>query len=137
MSKTNKMLWVTQAVLALLFVFAGVTKLVLPAAVLAKQATLPVPFLRFIGVCETLGAAGLILPSALRIKPVLTPLAAGGLVIIMIGATAVTIQAGQPGPALFPAVVGLLAAFIAYGRSRIAPLSTGKLVESPPLGLER
>jgi DoxX-like family len=122
MSKTNKLLWIVQALLALLFLFAGGTKLALPAEALAKQATLPIPFLRFIGVCEVLGAVGLILPGLLRIRTGLTPLAAAGLVVIMIGATVVTVQAGQPGPALFPLVVGLLTAFVAYGRSRLVPL---------------
>jgi len=78
--------------------------------------------LRFIGVSETLGGLGLILPGLLRIQPGLTPLAAAGLVIIMIGATVVTLMGGAVSPALIPLVVGLLAAFVAYGRWRVAPL---------------
>jgi hypothetical protein len=58
-------------------------------------------------VCEILGAIGLILPGLLGVRPSLTPLAAG-LVIIMIGATTVTLAGGQVGPALVPAFVGLL-----------------------------
>ena len=72
---------------------------------------------------EVLGALGLILPGLLRVKPWLTPLAAAGLVIVMIGATAVTAASGQVAPAIFPLVVGLLAAFVAYGRRRLAPQS--------------
>ena len=71
-----------------------------------------------------LGAFGLILPWALRILPGLTPLAAAGLVIIMIGATTLTamgVGGGDPVGALFPAITGLAAAFVAYGRSRSAP----------------
>ena len=49
-------------------------------------------------------------------RPGLTPLAAAGLVIIMIGATVVTVAGGQLAPALIPVVVGLLAAFVAFGR---------------------
>jgi hypothetical protein len=82
---------------------------------------LPGLFLRFIGVCEVLGALGLLLPGILRIRPGLTPLAAAGLVIIMIGATGITLAGGDAVPALFPLAVGLLATFVVYGRSRLAP----------------
>jgi DoxX-like family len=85
--------------------------------------TLPGLFLRFIGVCEVLGAAGLILPSLLRIRPALTPVAAAGLVIIMIGATTVTLIGLGAAQAVFPLIVGALATFVAYGRSRIAPIA--------------
>jgi len=84
-------------------------------------AALPGLFLRFLGVAEVLGAIGLILPGLLRIRPALTPLAAAGLVIIMIGATALTLAGGDVAAALIPLVVGLLAAFVAYGRWRLAP----------------
>lgn len=131
MSKTNKMLWVAQAVLALIFIFAGVTKLVLPAATLAVQTPLPVPFLRFIGVCEVFGAFGLILPGALRIRPDLTLLAAGGLLIIMIGATVVTLIAGQGAGALVPLFIGVLVAFVVYGRSRLVPLGVRPMPTRP------
>lgn len=119
-------LWIIQILLALLFLFAGGTKLVLPLDVLKSmgspnQIQLPGLLLRFIGVAEVLGALGLILPGLLRIKPWLTPLAAAGLVVIMIGATALTLAAGEVGPAIVPLVVGLLAAFVAYGRWRLAP----------------
>jgi uncharacterized membrane protein YphA (DoxX/SURF4 family) len=114
--KVSVVLWVIQAVLALLFLFAGVMKLIMPIAVLAKQSGMPGPFLQFIAVAEVAGALGLILPGLTHIKPVLTPLAAGGLVIIMIGATVVTLMGGKVLPALFPALTGVLAAFVAYGR---------------------
>jgi hypothetical protein len=77
---------------------------------------LPGVFLRFIGVAEVLGAVGLILPGLLRIHIGLTPLAAGGLGIIMIGATAITLLGGQVGPALVPCVVGVFSAWIVYAR---------------------
>ena len=119
-------LWVLQVLLALLFIWAGGMKLVLPLEKLAGppgSVVLPGLFIRFIGVCELLGGIGLILPSLLRIKPSLTPLAAAGLVIIMIGAVGITLAGGASiGLASFPAVVGLLAAFIAYGRTRLAPI---------------
>jgi len=114
-------LWILQGILAALFLFAGVTKLVLPLDKMTGPVPLPGTFLRFIGVCEVLGAIGLILPAWLRIRPGLTPLAAAGLVIIMIGATTVTFAGGQVLGAMLPLLVGLLAAFVAYGRWRLAP----------------
>ena len=78
----NVVLWIIQVLLALLFLFAGGMKLILPIEEMTKQMPMPGLFLRFIGVCEVLGALGLILPGLLRIRPGLTPLAAAGLVII-------------------------------------------------------
>lgn len=110
-------LWTVQILLAILFLFAGGMKLALPVEALTQQMPLPGPFLRFIGVAEVLGAFGLILPGLLRIRQGLTPLAAAGLAIIMIGATVVTAASMGVAPALGPTVVGLLAAFVVYGRS--------------------
>ncbi len=72
----NIALWIVQALLAALFLFAGGVKLITPIEEMTKQIAMPGWFLRFIGVAEVLGALGLILPWLLRIKPVLTPLAA-------------------------------------------------------------
>jgi hypothetical protein len=101
-----------------------VTKLVLPIEQMTAQAQVAMPgwFLRFIGAVETLGALGLVLPGLLRVKPVLTPLAAAGLVIVMIGATVTTILGGDYATAIIPLVTGLLAAFVAWGRWRLTPL---------------
>lgn len=118
----NTALWIVQGLLALLFLFAGGTKLVLPIEEMTKELALPGMFLRFIGVAEVLGGLGLILPGLTGIRPQLTPLAAAGLVIIMIGATAISFATGGVATALFPLVVGLLLAFVAYGRWRAAPL---------------
>lgn len=112
----NYVLWTVQALLAALFLFAGGMKLVMPLEKLAGPVPLPGLFIRFIGVAEVLGAIGLILPWLLRIRPGLTPLAAAGLVIIMIGAVTVVLAGGDVAPALIPLAVGLLAAFVAYGR---------------------
>src|ERR1700704_5308776 len=103
----NYALWIVQALLALIFLFAGGMKLVLPLEGMTKQMPLPLPglFLRFIGVAEVLGAIGLILPWLLGIRPGLTPLAAAGLVIIMIGATVLTLAGGNVAMALIPLVV--------------------------------
>lgn len=114
----NLALWIVQTLLAALFLFAGGMKLVLPIEEMTKEMPMPGWFLRLIGVCEVLGAAGLILPWLLDIKPGLTPLAALGLLIIMIGATASTWATAGPAMALLPLVVGVLLAFVAYGRWR-------------------
>jgi uncharacterized membrane protein YphA (DoxX/SURF4 family) len=114
----NIALWTVQVLLALLFLFAGGMKLVMPIEALTKQTPLPGLFLRFIGVAEVLGGIGLILPWLLRIKPGLTPLAAAGLVIIMIGATVLTVAQMGVAPALIPFATGILAALVAYGRWR-------------------
>jgi hypothetical protein len=115
-------LWIVQGLLALTFLFAGGTKLILPIEEMTKDVALPGLFLRLLGVAEVLGAIGLILPGLLHIRPGLTPLAAAGLALIMIGATAITLATMGPALALIPLVVGLLAAFVAYGRWRLAPL---------------
>src|SRR2546422_9287016 len=112
-------LWIVQGLLALLFLWAGGMKLVLPVEAMTEQMPLPGLFLRFIGVAEVLGALGLILPGLLRLRPALTPLAAAGLVLIMIGATVLTLAGGAVARALIPMVVGGLAAFVAYGRWRL------------------
>jgi hypothetical protein len=117
----NVALWIVQGLLAALFLFAGGAKLVLPLDQMAGPVALPGWFLRFLGVAEVLGAFGLVLPGLLRIRPGLTPLAAAGLVIIMIGATVVTLVGGMVAVALMDLVVALLAAFVVYGRRRLAP----------------
>jgi DoxX-like family len=120
MTKT-RVLWIVQGLLALVFLFAGGVKLVLPVDALTKDTPmLSGGFLRFVGVCEVLGAIGLILPGLLRIRPGLTPLAAAGLIVIMIGAAAVTLMTDSGATAVFPFATGLLLAFIVYGRWRTA-----------------
>lgn len=111
-------LWVLQALLAALFLFAGVFKLITPADVLEKQAHMSAAFIKFIGVCETLGGLGLVLPGIFKVRPELTAAAAGGLVIIMIGAVVVSLREQGPAAAIFPAVVGILCGVVLYFRSR-------------------
>ncbi|HVU49061.1 MAG TPA: DoxX family protein [Polyangia bacterium] len=114
--KTGALLWTIQGVLALVFLFAGGMKLAAPAAALAQRSPLPPSFLKLVGLCEIAGALGLVLPGLLRIGRGLTSLAAAGLVLVMVGATAVTVATASVGGAAVPAVVGLLAAVVAYQR---------------------
>jgi hypothetical protein len=122
----NKTLWGVQGLLAVVFLFAGGMKLVLPLEAMAGPIALPGAFLRFIGVAEVLGAIGLILPGLLRIRVGLTPLAAAGLVIIMTGATVLTIVGMGVAPALVPLTVGLLSGSVAYGRRPAAVRATSR-----------
>ncbi len=113
----NYALWTMQILLALLFVFSGVMKFVMPAAKMQEgPVKFPMAFLYFIGVAEVLGGLGLVLPGMLRIKRSLTPLAAVGLLIIMIGATVVTAMGGFSPMVLIPLVFGVLLAIVAKGR---------------------
>ena len=122
-AKLPVLLWVLQVLLGLFFALgSGAPKLFLPLDTLPMPIPLPELFLRFIGVAEVLGGLGLILPGLLRIRPGLTPLAAAGLVLVTVGATVYQLAAGQPGNAVFAIVIGLLCAFVAYGRWRLAPL---------------
>ena len=81
----NRALWIVQGLLSALFLFGGVAKLTMPLDEMEQMTGLPAAFLVFISVCEILGSIGLIVPSVTRIRPGLTPLAAAGLVVIMIG----------------------------------------------------
>jgi hypothetical protein len=118
-------LWIVQGLLAAVFLLAGGLKLVLPLHALTAQIPLPGPFVRFIGAVEVLGALGLILPGVLRVRTGLTPVAAAGLVVVMIGATVFTLALGGGVVALIPAIVGTAAGFVAYGRWRLAPPAGG------------
>ena len=112
----NIALWIVQALLAALFLFAGGMKLVTPIEEMTREIAMPGWFLRFIGVAEVLGALGLILPWLTGIRPGLTPLAAAGLSIIMVGAVGLTLSIGGGAQALMPFVTLLLLLFVIYGR---------------------
>lgn len=124
----NILLWILQILLALLFLFAGGTKFYytyeqMKAMGPPNQVLPPAWFIHFIGVCEILGALGLVLPGLLRIKQHLTVLAAIGLTIIMIGAVVITAMGPGVGAAIPAVVIGLLLAFVAYGRTKLRPFS--------------
>jgi hypothetical protein len=117
----SRALWLLQISLAVVFLFAGGVKLVVPTETLGLPFPLPAVFVHFIGLCEVLGALGLILPGVLRTRTELTPLAAAGLATVMVGATMFT-PPDQAPLAVVPVGIGLLAAFVAYMRWRVAPL---------------
>src|SRR5687767_1471525 len=122
----NAVLWNLQALLALLFLFAGGTKLIMSAEALTQPTTpnqvmLPIAFIRFIGVCEFLGGLGLVLPGLLKTRQYLTPLAALGLAIIMVGAVVFTVIGGAISVAVVNFVILLLLLFVAYARWRVVP----------------
>lgn len=119
----NRLLWTAQILVGLLFIFAGSMKFIMPVEKLQQgPVVFPIAFIHFIGVCETLGGFGLILPGLMRMATFLTSLAATGLTIIMIGATTVSIIGFGVVGGIFPAVVGVLTISIAYGRTRVVPL---------------
>jgi len=116
----NIALWIAQAVLALIYVSAGVMKTFMVAK--AKE-QLPWAkrhsdnFVRFVGVSEFLGAIGLVLPILTGILPWLTPVAALGLVIVQVLAIFMEHVPAKEYKALpFNIFLLLLAAFVAYGR---------------------
>lgn len=120
----SRLLWLLQSLLALVFLFAGSLKLLAPIDLLQPSLPLPELAIRAIGVCEVLGAFGLILPSLTRIYPRLTPLAAAAFVLLMTGATILSpVFTGDPSSSLLPLVLGLLAAAVVYGRTRKSPIA--------------
>jgi putative oxidoreductase len=120
-------LWSVQGLLAAAFLASGAMKLAQPIEVLAQQASyaaaLPAVVVRFIGLAEVAGALGLILPAVTRIKPGLTPLAAGGLVVVMVLAMIWHLTHGEAAFVAAPLVLGALAAFVAWGRHLRAPIA--------------
>jgi uncharacterized membrane protein YphA (DoxX/SURF4 family) len=116
----NVVIWIVQGVLAAMFLMAGGTKLTQPDEKLVEKMTWiktwPKGSSLFIGTVEVLAAIGLILPAATKIAPVLTPIAASGLVVVMIGAVVTHVRAKEPSGAGMTAVLGLLALFVAITR---------------------
>lgn len=124
MKGLNVALWVLQGLLAAVFLFVGLGKVVTPYEALAAQQAWVKLFspevVKLIGTVETLGALGLILPSVTRVLPGLTPVAATGLVLTMIGAGATHLRISEsPLPNV---ILGALAAFLAWGRFMKAPI---------------
>jgi uncharacterized membrane protein YphA (DoxX/SURF4 family) len=109
--------WVLSSILALAFLAIGSMKLITPTDELTQSSQgIPVMLLRIAGTAEVLGALGLILPAATRILPILTPIAAIGLVITMVGATIANIVVGTYSVIPLPVVLGVLSAVVAWLR---------------------
>ncbi|MER5997535.1 DoxX family protein [Nonomuraea angiospora] len=116
----NVFVWVLQAVLAAVFGLAGVMHSTLPKERLRPMLPWVEDFtptqIRLIGVAELLGALGLILPAATGIAPILTPVAAAGLAITMLGAAATHVRRKEPAAVAVNVVLLALTALIAWGR---------------------
>jgi uncharacterized membrane protein YphA (DoxX/SURF4 family) len=125
----NTVLWIVQILLALAFVLAGVMKITQPIPKLMErmkyiESLNPHSLIRVIGALEFLGGVGIILPALTGILPWLTPLAAGGLVLTMLGAMALHVYRRDDFAHYVPSIVlGLLAVFVLYGRLVAVPLS--------------
>ena len=121
----NVALWAVQVPLALLFLLTGTMLLVTPREKLALGAawagTFAPDLVKGVGLLEVLGAAGLVVPLATGIWPWLTPLAAVGLGVLMVGAITTHLRFREYPNALAPLAVLLLAAFVAYGRVSVVP----------------
>ena len=120
-------LWAVQVLLALAFGAAGVMKSTAPLEELAKNMawvnSTPAWLVRFIGVSELLGAVGLLLPSATRVLPKLTVAAAGGLVTVMVLGAGTHVMLGEAQMMAPSVVLGLLSAFVLWGRAVKAPIA--------------
>lgn len=124
----HKALWVVQGLLAFAFLGAGSMKLTTPldellANGMAFVEHMPAAVVRFIGAAEVAGGLGLVLPAALRIKPILTPLAAALLAVVMLLAVATHVLLGDVGGAMPSIVLGSLSAFVAWGRLKQHPIA--------------
>lgn len=123
----NITLWVVQILLALAFAMAGIMKVSQPIDRLEARMgwvkSVGPRGVRLIGSLEILGAIGLILPAVTGILPWLTPLAATGLVLTMIGAMITHGRRGEYSQIGMNVVLLLLALFVAYGRFVIVPIS--------------
>jgi hypothetical protein len=115
----NLALWIVQLLIGAAFVMAGVLKSTRPISELAARmpwvSAVSPGTVRFIGASELAGGIGVIVPWATGIAPVLTPLAALGLVVVMVLAAAFHLRRHERG-LVINAILGGLAAFIAWGR---------------------
>jgi len=129
-TKTSKTmhisLWVVQVLLAAMFLMSGFMKASSPveklSAMLPWATSVPVALIKFIGLSELFGGLGLILPSLLRIKPTLTIWAGFGLATIMLLAIPFHISRGETPMIGMNAMFMLLSLFVAWGRSKKAPI---------------
>lgn len=117
-------LWAVAGILAAAFAFAGFAKVASPREKLLANGMAYVEdfsdgAIKTIGGLEVLGALALVVPPIVNVAPVLVPIAAIGLAVIMVGAVAVHIRRKEP--FIPPLALGILAAFVAIGRLWLAP----------------
>ncbi|HEX9614072.1 MAG TPA: DoxX family protein [Bacteroidota bacterium] len=121
----NITLWILQVLVGAMFVMSGYGKAFFPW----EEITATVPWsdgvsqdlMRFIGWAEVLGGIGLVLPASIKVKPILTPIAATGLTLIMILATGFHVMRAEYSFLPWSLVLGCLAGFVAYGRFVLKP----------------
>ena len=119
----NILLWVLQSLLALAFLAHGLMLLFPPASVAEQMnAALPRWFWLFLGVAEVAAAVGLTLPGLTRIQPRLVAWAAAGIMTVMISATIYHLMRGEISSAIITFVLLMIATFVWYMRSRVAPI---------------
>ena len=122
----NILLWIVQGLLALLFVMTGALKLVRSKEQLSARMgwveDVSQPVIRMIGFVEILGGLGLFLPSLTRILPWLTPLAAIGLVLVMVGAALTHYRRKEFSAVGMNSILLILSFLVAMGRFWITPL---------------
>ena len=121
-------LWIAQLLLAAMFLMSGFMKVAQPIDQLSQMlpwtAQVPEALVRFIGIAEILGAVGLIFPSLFRIQPKLTPMAALGLAVVMLFAVFFHVSRGETPAIGMNFVLIAIAAFIAWGRFKKAPIAS-------------
>ena len=124
----NIALWILQVLLAAQFLWHGWIMVAPPAELVEIMNAQFAPWFRiFVGVTESLGAIGLILPGVTRLMPWLTPLAAAGLMIVVGSATVLHLSRGEIGSAITTAVLFVLVTFVAYMRWKVKPISPRKI----------
>src|SRR3954463_5008275 len=129
------LLWVFQVLLALAFLAHGVMLLVPPEAIAAQlNASLPRWFQLFLGIAEVLAAIGLILPAMTRIQPRLVPVAAAGIMVVMVSATIFHLTRGEISSAMTTIVLLAMATFVAYMRWRVIPIQPRMAASRIPAG---
>ncbi|XOV94808.1 MAG: DoxX family protein [Bacteroidota bacterium] len=124
----NIVVWMTQSILAMVFLLAGSVKIFLPIKELAIQMDfvkyVPVFLTRFIGIMEVLGGLGLMIPSMFEIKPLLTPLAAIGLMVDMVLAVIFHVSRGEFSTIGFNILLAVVAVFVAWARYKKVPITS-------------
>jgi len=116
----NTIIWIAQAILAAVFLAVGLMKLTQPRAALQEKTPYVEDFtdgqVKAIGMVEVLGAIGVVLPAAISVAPILTPISACGLALTMVVAAATLIRRGEYSHVVLNVVIFALAVFVAIER---------------------